>query len=140
MTEFDLHPRLKADCHRLGRFAICHLLLQRNAQVPWFVLVPQVDTNDLLGLPAALRNAILEECSQVAAFVRAHFGSPHINFAAIGNVVPQLHLHVVGRGPEDACWPRPVWGNLPGGKSYPAEALSTLTRRLKADWGLLRVN
>lgn len=136
MPGFHVHPRLAADCHRLGRFATCHLLLHRNALVPWFILVPQGAAGDLLGLPPALRDAVMDECSRIAAFVRARFGTPHINFAAIGNLVPQLHLHVVGRSPGDACWPDPIWGHLRGSAAYAPRELAALAHALRADWGL----
>ncbi len=99
MSDFDIPPRLRADCHSLGRYALCHLLLHRNAAVPWFILVPETDLPDLLDLPPAERDAAVAESAAVAAFVKDTLGWPKVNFGAIGNLVPQLHLHVVGRRP-----------------------------------------
>ena len=136
MSDFDIHPQLRADCHTLGRYALCHLLLHRNAAVSWFILVPETDLPDLLDLPPPERDAAVAESAAVAAFVKNTLGWPKVNFGAIGNLVPQLHLHVVGRRPGDACWPAPVWGNLSDGRSYQTDELGDLTRRLAEQTGL----
>ena len=72
----------------------------------------------------------------VAAFVKNTLGWPKVNFGAIGNLVPQLHLHVVGRRPGDACWPAPVWGNLPEGETWAPTRVEDLVARLVATTGL----
>ncbi len=123
MAEFHIHPRLLADCHNLGRLPACHLLLHRNATLPWFILVPETDLPDLLDLGAGPREAVMAECALVSAYLKTGLGHPKVNFAAIGNLVPQLHLHVVGRAPGDPCWPAPVWGNLQPGPAYTPERL-----------------
>ena len=136
MSHFELHPQLAADCHRLGRYELCHLLLHRNAALPWFILVPETPLPDLLDLPAEERRLAVDEAAAVAAFVKDALGWPKINFAAIGNVVPQLHLHVIGRRPGDPCWPAPVWGRLDEGAAYPQAEVSALRARLTAATGL----
>ena len=133
MNHFEIHPQLLGDCHALGRLTLCHLLLHKNAAVPWFILVPEVGTADLLDLAREQRNAALDEAAVISDFVKQELGCAKINFAAIGNAVPQLHLHIVGRRPEDACWPAPVWGHLPSGPEYSppqiAEIIDALRRR-----------
>ena len=136
MSDFDIHPRLRADCHTLGRYARCHLLLHRNAAGPWFILVPETDLPDLLDLPPAERDAAVAESAAVAAFVKETLGWPKVNFGAIGNLVPQLHLHVVGRRSGDACWPAPVWGNLPEGETWAPAQVEELIAGLVAVTGL----
>lgn len=131
MTEFRIHTQLLADCHRLGRFPACHLLLHRNAALPWFILVPETPVLDLLDLGPGTRGDILAECAQVSAYIKAELRLPRVNFAAIGNLVPQLHLHVVGRTPGDACWPAPVWGNLPPGPAYSRPRLEEIVAGLR---------
>lgn len=118
MAAFQIQPELPADCHRLGRLNLCHLLLHRNAMLPWFILVPQCDVGDLLDLPEALRNGAMKEAAIVSEFIKRQLAYPKVNFAAIGNVVLQLHLHVVGRKPGDPCWPAPVRGNLREAREY----------------------
>ncbi|MBM4299582.1 MAG: HIT family protein [Deltaproteobacteria bacterium] len=136
---FEIHPQLLADCYRLGRFELCHVLLHRNAVLPWFVLVPETRVAGLFDLPKQERNAALDEAALVSQFVKQELGYPKINFAAIGNVVPQLHLHVVGRKPGDACWPAPVWGHLSDGSAYPVARLAEVTDALVRGCALRRV-
>jgi diadenosine tetraphosphate (Ap4A) HIT family hydrolase len=132
MTEFELHPRLLADCHRLGHIGTYHLLLHRNAALPWFILVPETGVADLLDLDPATREAVLDACTLVSSYIKAEFGVPKVNFAAIGNLVPQLHLHLVGRTPGDPCWPAPVWGNLGSGPEYSPGQIAAIAAALRA--------
>lgn len=136
MTDFTIHPRLLADCHRLGRYRVCHVLLHRNAAAAWFILVPEVEAADLLDLDPSIRGEVLDECSHVARYLQQHLLYEKLNFAQLGNQVPQMHLHVIGRRPDDACWPQPVWGNLPEGQTYDAAQLEQ-TRMHLAAGGLL---
>jgi diadenosine tetraphosphate (Ap4A) HIT family hydrolase len=126
MPDFSLHPQLLADCHPLGRLSATHLLLHRNAAVPWFILVPETDQANLLDLPADARAAVLEDCARVSAHLTGTLGYPKVNVAWIGNLVPQLHIHVIGRRPGDACWPKPVWGHLDSVMDYTEQTLATL--------------
>jgi diadenosine tetraphosphate (Ap4A) HIT family hydrolase len=127
---FVLHPQLETDTHRLGRFDLCHLLLHRNAAVPWFILVPETDLPDLLDLPVAQQRLAMDEASRISAFIKRELDWPKVNFGAIGNLVPQLHLHVVGRRPGDACWPAPVWGNLTASSEYAPATVVALSASL----------
>jgi diadenosine tetraphosphate (Ap4A) HIT family hydrolase len=137
VTQFVIHPRLLADCHRLGRIGTCHLLLHRNAALPWFILVPETQVTDLLDLSPAAREGALDACTRVAGYIKAEFGVPKVNFAAIGNLVPQLHLHLVGRTPGDPCWPAPVWGNLDPGPEYSQAQVAVIGAALSAQAGLI---
>lgn len=132
----QLHPQLAKDCHQLGQLTDSILLLHKNSSIPWFILVPQTQLADLLDLPAEQRNRVMAECSLISGFIRKRFGSPKINFGAIGNLVPQMHLHVIGRTPGDACWPQPVWGNLESFIAYDESELSQIIEALKAECGL----
>lgn len=109
---FTIHPQLTADCHLLGKLGSSFLLLHRNAAIPWLILVPQTNCEDLLDLPDQEREQLMSNARDIANFIKAQFDLKKINVAALGNVVPQLHLHVIGRHPDDPCWPNPVWGNL----------------------------
>ena len=136
MRGFEIHPRLQADCHLLGRLDTCHLLLHRNAVMPWFILVPETGVVDLLDLPSALRHRVLDEAAAVSGFVKQTLRYPRVNVAAIGNLVPQLHVHVVGRRPGDSCWPAPVWGHLTESRDYCDTALITMRTALEQTCGL----
>lgn len=130
MSVFEIHPQLLADCHRLGRLELCHVLLHKNASLPWFILVPQTAVTDLLDLPATERTAALHEAAVIGQCIKRHLGYVKINFAAIGNVVPQLHLHVVGRKPGDPCWPAPVWGHLVESQAYSEQRVGEIRELL----------
>lgn len=119
---FPLHPQLAADCHAVGRFALSLVLLHRNAGLPWFILAPEVpgDVTELYQLDAADRRTLDAEIDALSRYLKRAHGAQKINVAAIGNIVPQLHVHVIGRSPDDPCWPGVVWGNLPPGPEWSA--------------------
>lgn len=137
---FTIHEQLQTDCHLLGRLDFCHVLLIRNAVLPWFILVPETDETDLLDLPERTRNTALAEAARIAAFIKLHLAHPKINFAAIGNVVPQLHLHIVGRKPGDPCWPAPVWGNLHMHENYLPDRITHIAEQLQRYCGFQPVS
>lgn len=134
-----IHPQLLADCHLIGRFEICTLLLHRNASVPWFILVPETEVLDYLDLPETERSSVAAESALVSDFLKTELGCGKVNFAGLGNVVPQLHLHVIGRREGDACWPKPVWGNLEEEPEYAAETPGTWRDLLCRNYGLRRI-
>jgi diadenosine tetraphosphate (Ap4A) HIT family hydrolase len=94
----------------------------------WFILVPETTALDLLDLPQYQREALLDDATRVSAFVKAELEYPRVNVGALGLLVPQLHLHVIGREEGDACWPAPVWGNLIEEQHYTEEQLEQLRR------------
>jgi diadenosine tetraphosphate (Ap4A) HIT family hydrolase len=105
--------------------------------VPWLILVPETaPTGDLLDLPDQVRNTAMDEAAIVARFIKNEFAVSKINFAAIGNIVPQLHLHVVGRHADDPCWPAPIWGNLVEADDYSAGRIATLAATLTQNHSL----
>jgi diadenosine tetraphosphate (Ap4A) HIT family hydrolase len=126
----ELHPQLLADCHLLGETPGGTLLLARNAALHWLILVPDSREQDLLDLPPVTLQQVLAECQRLAAYLKQALGYPKVNFAALGHVVPQLHLHLVGRRENDPCWPQPVWGNLPAGPAWSETELEGLRRAL----------
>jgi diadenosine tetraphosphate (Ap4A) HIT family hydrolase len=118
MERDKIHPQLLADCHYLGSLTGAEVLLNRNAVLPWFILVPDTELNDVLDLPEHHRDRVMADCAAVSAYIKQVLGFTKVNFAGLGNVVPQMHLHIIGRQQGDACWPQPVWGNLVGEKQY----------------------
>lgn len=112
MPSFELNERLKNDCFELGKIGMCHVLLMNNAAVPWFILVPETDKRELTQLAWDEQIEILKTINQIAGFVETLDKVEKLNIATIGNVVSQLHIHVIGRHTEDFCWPEPVWGKV----------------------------
>lgn len=110
MSEFTLSPQLQKDCFVLGRLGNSQLLLLNNALLPWFILVPETEVTELFELDDALRLDLVQASDLLAGFVKSVFACDKINVASIGNVVSQLHMHVVGRRRDDVCWPGVVWG------------------------------
>lgn len=118
MERSRIHQQLLADCHHLGSLNASEVLLNRNAALPWFILVPDTRIADLLDLPQDHRDVVMADCAAVSGFIKQSLGYAKVNFAGLGNVVPQMHLHIIGRREDDPCWPNPVWGNLPAGRQY----------------------
>jgi len=123
----ELHPLLKNDCLLVGKFELCKLLLMKDANYPWFILVPDRDgITEIYQLDDAAQQQLMRESSVMARLLVEHFQADKVNIAALGNVVPQLHVHHIARYHEDPAWPAPVWGTCPA-QAYTGEALQ-LTR------------
>jgi diadenosine tetraphosphate (Ap4A) HIT family hydrolase len=135
-TAFALDPRLAADTHRVGDLALSRVLLFDDARFPWLVLVPrQPGLRDLIDLPHDDQHLLLDEVNRCARVLHALDKPDKLNIAALGNVVAQLHVHVIARYARDAAWPRPVW-NVGERLPFTAEALR---RRLNALRAALRI-
>lgn len=114
MTSFELDSRLAADCYRLGSLPLCELLLMNDRQYPWCILVPRrAGLREIYELAAADQAHLLAESVALGRAMRTAFGGDKLNVAALGNMVPQLHLHHIVRQIGDAAWPAPVWGKFP---------------------------
>jgi diadenosine tetraphosphate (Ap4A) HIT family hydrolase len=112
-TTFQLYPRLKEDCIAIGRFDLCQLLMMNDSQYPWFILVPEKpDIKEIYQLGKLDRHTLTEESSYLAENLAALFKADKMNIAAIGNLVPQLHIHHVVRYQTDKAWPAPIWGKF----------------------------
>ena len=108
-----IHPQLAKDCLLLGKFTLCHLLLMRDDNYPWCILVPdREDITEIHQLSEADQQQLLRESSQLSLAMESAFSPDKLNIAALGNVVPQLHLHHIARYRTDAAWPAPVWGRV----------------------------
>lgn len=128
----ELHPQLEQDCLRVGRFPLCHLLLMQDANYPWFILVPdRAAVTEIHQLNEDDRAQLLRESCALSRVLATQFRADKLNIAALGNVVPQLHVHHVVRYRGDAAWPAPVWGQVPP-RSYTPEALAAVLDKLRA--------
>ena len=134
--EFD--PQLLKDCKVIGKFKLCHVLLMRDANYPWCVLVPDregmVEVFDLSEEDQIQLNL---ESNTLLAYLKTEFNADKMNVAALGNVVSQLHVHHIVRYKNDLAWPAPVWGAYPA-KEYSESELSGLIGRLEK--GLATLN
>jgi len=107
---FYIDERLATDSYQLGKFDNCQLLLSKNALFPWFILVPTTRETEFHKLDPAQQAKIQQHINVVAQFIEKCFSTDKINIASIGNIVSQLHIHIIGRKRNDACWPGVVWG------------------------------
>jgi diadenosine tetraphosphate (Ap4A) HIT family hydrolase len=126
---FTLHPQLQQDCIELGRFSLCRLLLLNDSRYPWCILVPQRDgIREIHELEADDQRQLLEESVRLGRFLAEEFRAHKLNVAALGNMVPQLHVHHIVRYSHDRAWPRPVWG-LGEALPYSPEGLQEMQAR-----------
>ncbi|GAB5412485.1 MAG: HIT family protein [Congregibacter sp.] len=130
-TQWQLHPTLAADCHAMGEARDITLLLHRNAVLHWFILVPHTEVMDLLDLQPGRRSTLLDTAESVSRYLKTELDYPRVNVGALGLVVPQLHLHVIGRREDDPCWPAPVWGNLTEQRDHEPEQLAVISDALR---------
>jgi len=110
-SEFVLDPRLDADTQLVTSLALCDVRLMRDARFPWLILVPRrAGLVEMLDLPSELQQMLWQEIHQTAAALRTTVPCDKLNIGALGNIVRQLHVHVIARREGDAAWPGPVWG------------------------------
>lgn len=124
---FSLHPRLAADTFVLGDFPLCRCLLMNDAQYPWLILVPRRDNlREVHELSETDQAQLLRESSWVSRRLAAQLNAGKMNVANLGNVVAQLHWHVIARFEGDPAWPAPVWGKLAAVPYTDEELMETL--------------
>ncbi|WP_209327377.1 HIT domain-containing protein [Pseudoalteromonas sp. PA2MD11] len=113
-TSFSLAPELQRDCIELADWPLCKVLLMNDSQYPWFILVPRVaDVKEIIDLSEELQITLLQESGKLSKLLQQVFSPDKLNIAALGNMVPQLHVHHIARFTTDAAWPTPIWGKLP---------------------------
>lgn len=126
-----LHPRLAQDCLLVGQFKLCHLLMMRDANYPWFILVPDREgITEIHHMKESDQQQLWSESAQLSAALEQAFQPDKLNIAALGNVVPQLHVHHVVRYKTDAAWPAPIWGAVPA-QNYAENGEMALLNKLK---------
>jgi len=110
-VHFALDPNLEADTHAIGELPFSQLLLMDDARFPWLIVVPRIcGARELIDLDEGDQRSLLGEMSLVGRVVETLWRPDKLNIAALGNVVPQLHVHMIARYTNDAAWPKPVWG------------------------------
>ncbi|MBK6658743.1 MAG: HIT family protein [Proteobacteria bacterium] len=131
---FELAARLRADCHVLGRLPLSHVLLLDKREVPWFILVPETAVIELCDLDADEQAQLQREVNAISRLLRARFTVTKLNVAAIGNIVSQLHVHVIGRHAGDPWWPNVAWGQASAG-GYTAAEVSAIAQCVASELG-----
>jgi len=126
---FELHPTLEKDTVEVARLDVCRVLLMRDQTYPWLILVPaREDLRDLDDLSATDRVTVMSEIDRASKVLKALFSPYKINVAALGNMVEQLHIHVIARFQADPAWPGPVWGVQPPADYDEAQRLDLLKK------------
>ncbi|WP_038177034.1 HIT family protein [Vibrio pacinii] len=126
---FELHPQLAQDTTVIGHFPLCVALLHKDNAVPWVILVPKREQlKELHHLPMQEQQQFLYESQAVSQALEATFRPDKLNLGALGNMVPQLHIHHIARFKDDIAWPGPVWGNTRGEQRNEQEQAQLQTR------------
>jgi diadenosine tetraphosphate (Ap4A) HIT family hydrolase len=111
---WSLHPQLERDTTLVSDLSLSRLLAMNDANYPWLILVPRrPNIVELIDLDDTERNQLTDEIARASRALKDATQCDKLNVAALGNVVPQLHVHVIARRKSDAAWPKPVWGVVP---------------------------
>ncbi|AZZ99186.1 HIT family protein [Pseudoalteromonas sp. R3] len=133
MNTFQLAPELERDCIALADWPLCKLLLLNDSQYPWFVLVPRVPgMREIIDLTTEQQQQFWQESAKLSHLIKEVFKPHKLNVAALGNMVPQLHVHHIARFEHDAAWPKPVWGVLPA-VPYSEQQISEIKKALEVN-------
>jgi len=125
-----LHQQLEKDCVILGEFTLCSLLLLNDNHYPWFILLPNREgITEMHQLSEGDQQQLMHESMFFSQCLEQVFQADKLNIAALGNVVPQLHIHHIARFTTDACWPAPVWGKVRA-RPYHETQLETVKKQL----------
>lgn len=130
-----LHPQLAQDCFVVGEFPLCVLLLMNDANYPWFILVPKREgITEIHQLSETDQHQLIHESSLLAKSLLQVFNGDKMNIGALGNVVPQLHIHHIVRYRNDPAWPAPVWGKV-AALAYNQQTVDKIISKVKAVLG-----
>lgn len=128
---FELHPQLEADSVHIAMLPLCELRLMTDANYPWLILVPQRENiREIHRLSVNDQQRLMREIALVAERFETLTGADKMNVAALGNMVPQLHIHVIVRFESDPAWPGPIWGVVDS-KPYSEQALTDMVASLQ---------
>jgi diadenosine tetraphosphate (Ap4A) HIT family hydrolase len=132
-VSWTLHPQLESDAGAVGDLPLSRLLLANDANYPWLLLVPRrAGAGEIIDLSEADQIQLAAEIAAVSRVLRAVASCDKLNVAALGNVVPQLHVHVIARRRGDPAWPKPVWGAVPP-RDYDPAARERLVAALRRE-------
>jgi diadenosine tetraphosphate (Ap4A) HIT family hydrolase len=130
---FSLHPQLAQDCTTIADLDVCRVLLMHNARFPWLILVPmRADVRELYELGDEDYVMAMAEVRRVSRALQRFTNADKMNVAALGNMVPQLHIHVIARFTGDAAWPQPVWNSGLCAEAYDSKIFPVLVNKLQS--------
>lgn len=136
MADWTLHPKLLADTAILGDLPLSRALAMNDANYPWIILVPRKpDITEMIDLDESEQTRLMSEVARVARALRDVTACHKLNIAALGNMVPQLHVHIIARFRDDAAWPNPVWG-VAAARPYADDALKRFIVSLRQAIGI----
>jgi diadenosine tetraphosphate (Ap4A) HIT family hydrolase len=134
-ADWSLHPQLSQDTIDIGDLPLCRVLVIKDANYPWLLLVPRREgAVEIIDLDEIAQAQLTTEVSRVARVLKEITKCDKLNIAALGNVVPQLHVHIIARRKNDAAWPRPVWGVAPPLAHDAAEVQSFISALRRKIW------
>ena len=130
---WSLHPQLETDSALVADLPLSRVLVMKDANYPWLLLVPRrAGVSEIIDLGKPEQGQLLTEIAHASRTLKAVTSCDKLNIAALGNLVPQLHVHIIARRYDDAGWPKPVWGAAPP-KAYAADALAQFITALRQE-------
>jgi diadenosine tetraphosphate (Ap4A) HIT family hydrolase len=128
---FSLHPQLGKDAFFMADLKLCQLMLMNNQLFPWLILVPRKeDISEIMDLLPNCRHQLMDEITYISQLIKKLFKADKLNVAALGNYVPQLHIHVIARFISDKAWPNPVWGTFQEPYSDPQPIIAQIRQEI----------
>lgn len=133
---FELHPQLEADSYLIGNADCCMVRLVRDSRFLWLLAVPRYEAcREWHALPAEVAIEVFQEVTKLSAWAERYAKADKMNIAALGNMVPQLHIHIIARHVGDAAWPSPIWGSG-AMEPYAEQDAATIIHSLRSDLAL----
>ncbi|MBB5050005.1 diadenosine tetraphosphate (Ap4A) HIT family hydrolase [Rhodopseudomonas rhenobacensis] len=134
-SDWSLHTQLQQDTIDIGDLPLCRVLVIKDAHYPWLLLVPRrAKAAEIIDLGEVEQAQLMTEISRVGRALKDVTNCDKLNIAALGNMVPQLHIHVIARRSSDVAWPRPVWGVMPPLAHDPEEVQSFIAELRRKIW------
>ena len=131
MAQFTLDPQLEGDSLPLAELELCTVRLMNDTTYPWLLMVPKYDgLVELIDLSRQDQHRLMDEIRQVSGALQAVTSCDKLNVATLGNMVRQLHIHVIARFEGDAAWPGPIWGKVPT-QPYSGEKAGYMVEKLQ---------
>jgi diadenosine tetraphosphate (Ap4A) HIT family hydrolase len=134
-SDWSLSARLDNDTISIGDLPLSRVLVIKDAHYPWLLLVPRrPDVTEIIDLDEVAQAQLMAEIARVGRALKEVTKCDKLNIAALGNLVPQLHIHIIARRSTDAAWPRPVWGVMPPLPHDPEEVQSFINALRRKIW------